>query len=140
MFSSLETYENWIYALSDIYSSVESSSVVLIRRGHYIAVIRGEVHFQNGIYLRVYEELIALPSIEITGYGYEVWQGDNKLYWYDPQPHPNDPTLASTHPHHKHVHPNIKQNRIPAPNMSFECPNLPALIEEIEALIAQDDS
>jgi hypothetical protein len=40
--------------------------------------------------------------------------------------------LASTHPHHKHVPPGIKHNRIPAPNMRFTKPNLPALIEEIE--------
>jgi hypothetical protein len=45
---------------------------------------------------------------------------------------PNEPSLASTHPHHKHVPPNIKRNRIPAPGLSFVQPNLPFLIEEIE--------
>ena len=35
-------------------------------------------------------------------------------------------------PHHKHIPPNIKHHRIPAPNLSFTCPNLPFLIEEIE--------
>jgi len=59
------------------------------------------------------------------------------LYWYDSQPHPNDPTLQSTHPHHKHIPPDIKHHRIPAPEMSFVKPNLPALIREIESLIAQ---
>jgi hypothetical protein len=53
------------------------------------------------------------------------------------QPHPHEPSLAATHPHHKHVQPNIKQNRIPAANMSFQQPNLPALIAEIEDLLAQ---
>jgi len=47
-------------------------------------------------------------------------------------PHPNDPTLQSTYPHHKHIPPNIKHHRIPAPNLSFTHPNLPFLIEEIE--------
>ena len=42
----------------------------------------------------------------------------------------------STHPHHKHTPPNIKRNRLPAPQMSFSAPNLPALIREIEALIS----
>jgi hypothetical protein len=42
------------------------------------------------------------------------------------------PILASTHPHHKHIPPDLKRNRIPAPDMSFEEPNLPTLIEEIE--------
>lgn len=48
------------------------------------------------------------------------------------QPHPNDPDLASTYPHHKHIPPDIKHRRIPAPNLSSTCPNLPFLIEEIE--------
>ena len=36
---------------------------------------------------------------------------------------------------YKHVPPDIKHNRIPAPGMSFIRPNLPALIQEIEALV-----
>ena len=52
--------------------------------------------------------------------------------WYDSFPHPNDPSLASTDPHHKHVPPNIKHHRVPAPDLSFTRPNLPFLIEEIE--------
>lgn len=63
---------------------------------------------------------------------HEVIQNAEKLYWYDDFPHPNDPTLASTHPHHKHVTPNIKRNRIPAPDISFDKPNLPQIIHEIE--------
>ncbi|MBX3052939.1 MAG: hypothetical protein KF753_15765 [Caldilineaceae bacterium] len=74
----------------------------------------------------------------ITSYGYEVYRGQEKLYWYDDFPHPDDPTLASTHPHHKHVPPNIKRNRIPAPGLSFEKPNLSLLIDEIESLSGSD--
>lgn len=55
--------------------------------------------------------------------------------WYDSQPHPDDLTLSSTDPHHKHVPPNIKHHRVPAPQMSFTRPNLPVLIEEIEELV-----
>lgn len=47
----------------------------------------------------------------------------------------NDPALQITHPHHKHIPPDIKHNRAPAPEMSFNQPNLPALIREIETLI-----
>lgn len=71
----------------------------------------------------------------ITSYGYEVYRNDEKLYWYDNFPHPQDSSLASTFPHHKHVPPEIKRNRIPAPNISFTRPNLPALIQEIDTLI-----
>jgi hypothetical protein len=47
----------------------------------------------------------------------------------------DDPALQSTHPHHKHIPPDIKHHRIPAPEMSFNQPNLPVLIHEIEVLI-----
>jgi hypothetical protein len=30
------------------------------------------------------------------------------------------------------VHPDIKHNRIPAPDISFDQPNLPFLIQEVE--------
>ena len=43
-------------------------------------------------------------------------------------------TVASTFPHHKHVPPDIKHNRIPAPETSFTRPNLPVLVREIEEL------
>jgi len=44
----------------------------------------------------------------------------------------NNPlNLKSTHPHHKHVHPDMKHHRIPAPLMSFSSPILPELIREI---------
>lgn len=71
----------------------------------------------------------------ITSYGYEVYHKDEKLYWYDDFPHPNDPALASTYPHHKHIPPNIKRHRIPALGISFVKPNLPYLIQELERLI-----
>jgi hypothetical protein len=73
----------------------------------------------------------------ITSYGYEVYRGSEKLYWYDDFPHPQDSSLALTFPHHKHIPPEIKRNRVPAPDISFTRPNLPVLIQEIEALIAQ---
>ena len=62
----------------------------------------------------------------------EVYQSAERLYWYDDFPHPNDPSLAATHPHHKHIPPDIKHHRVLAPEMSFTQPNLPLLIEEIE--------
>ncbi len=132
MFTSFATYEVHVYELPTRYPTIESLTLVLVRRGRHIAIVRGEVRFRGNVRLRVYEELVALPTVEITSYGYEVWRGDEKLYWYDPQPHPNDPSLASTHPHHRHVPLNIKRNRIPAPGLSFSHANLPLLIEEIE--------
>ncbi|NUM46037.1 MAG: hypothetical protein HUU38_15125, partial [Anaerolineales bacterium] len=122
MFTSFETYERFLYQLGAQYASIENSTVVLIRRGRVIAVVRGDITFKNNIRLHVYEELTSIPRLQITGYGYEVYSGDEKLYWYDSQPHPNNPDLASTHPHHKHIPPDIKHHRVPAPGLTFTQP------------------
>jgi len=37
-------------------------------------------------------------------------------------------------PHHKHIPPDSKHNRIPAPGLSFTEANLPFLIREVEGL------
>lgn len=93
--------------------------------------------FDGGYRVVVSERLIVeVDAIVLDFYGYELWHLATKFAWYDSQPHPNIPSLQSTHPHHKHIPPNIKRNRIPASNMSFARPNLPALIEEIETLMA----
>jgi hypothetical protein len=136
---TLEDYELFLYTLSEQFASIRRSTLALVRRGHSLARITGEIFFDHGLRLVVLERLVfdRLP-VTIEGYGYEVWRGDEKLYWYDPQPHPNEPSLQSTHPHHKHVPPDLKHNRIPAPAMSFERPNLPALIEEIEEILQSD--
>ncbi len=92
--------------------------------------------FEEGYCLVIRERLVytRLPMV-IDWYGYEVWKGDEKLHWYDSQPHPDDITLQSTEPHHKHIPPDIKHHRIPAPGMSFTVPNLPFLIAEIIELV-----
>ncbi|MSR65743.1 MAG: hypothetical protein EXS18_08200 [Verrucomicrobiae bacterium] len=71
----------------------------------------------------------------IASHGYEGYRGEERLYWYDDFPHPNDPALAPTFPHHKHIPPDIKHDRVPASQFSFTRPNLPILIAEIEELI-----
>ncbi|MCC9076889.1 DUF6516 family protein [Litorilinea aerophila] len=129
-------YELFIYSLADRYASIERSTLTFVRRGHTFARVAGELYFAGGYRIVVRERIVfdRLPA-EIDWYGYEVWHGDTKLYWYDPQPHPNEPSLQSTHPHHKHVPPNMKHNRVPAPQMSFQRPNLPVVIAEVETLI-----
>ena len=134
-FRTLEDYELFLYTLSEQFPSIRRSTVTLIRRGVSLARVAGELQFDHGIRLVVRERLLfdRLPVV-LDGYGYEVWRYEEKLYWYDSQPHPDDPQLQSTHPHHKHIPPDIKHNRIPAPAMGFTQPNLPALIREIEGL------
>ena len=114
---------------------VKRSTITFVRWGSTLARVSGELFFENDIRLIVRERVLyhRLPMM-IDGYGYEVYRGNEKLYWYDSQPHPNDESLQSTHPHHKHVPPDMKHNRVPAYEMSFIQPNLPALISEIENL------
>jgi Family of unknown function (DUF6516) len=88
---------------------------------------------------RTDREELDFDAALITAYGYEVYRGGERIYWYDDFPHPDDQSLASTHPHHNHAPPDIKHNRIPAPGLSFTQPNLPAIIEEIEVLIKDGD-
>ena len=128
--SSLSDYSRLVALLLNR-PGVIRSTVTVWSVSPYTGVAEGEVFFANGLKLRMREELDFDEHL-IASYGYEVYQGNEKLYWYDDFPHPNDPTLASTHPHHKHVPPNIKRNRIPAPGLSFQKPNLPFILEEVE--------
>ncbi len=138
--NSLVEYEEFLYTLSQRFPVIAYSTLVVARRGVGTATVRGEVIFSSGMRLVVSERLLLdAELLRIVSYGYEVWRGAEKLYWYDSQPHPFDPTLASTHPHHKHLPPDIKQHRVPAPNLSFTQANLPFLIEEI-GQIAMNES
>lgn len=129
---SLRSYSEFVAELLSR-SNVKRSTIRVWSDSPYTGVAEGEVFFPNGTHLRMREELDFHAGL-ITSYGYEVYQHENRLYWYDDFPHPNDTTLASTFPHHKHVPPDIKHNRIPAPEMSFDHPNLSILIKEIEDL------
>jgi hypothetical protein len=131
---SLPEYERFIYSLQLQHPSIRRSTLVVIRRGRSAARVMGELEI--GDYrIVVREKLLLLTSPgKITGYGYEVWRADEKLAWYDSQPHPDDQSLAGTDPHHKHVPPDIKRHRVPAPELSFSAPNLPFLINEIEQM------
>jgi len=133
-----EDYELFLYTIAEKFPSVHRSTVTFIRRGASLARVEGELHFANDARLVLRERIIfyRLPAV-IDEYGYEVWQGTKKLYWYDSQPHPEDANLSSTHPHHKHIEPNMKHHRIPAPEMSFSGSNLSALIREIEKLFVR---
>ena len=132
---TIEEYEFFLYTLKEAFPSIKHSTIVLIRRGVTLAKSTGEIHFDQGFRLVVRERILfdRQPGI-IDWYGYEIWKDDKKLFWYDSQPHPGDLNLESSHPHHKHVPPNINRNRIPAPQMSFTQPNLGVVIREIEKL------
>jgi hypothetical protein len=131
MLPPLSEYELLIYGLPDRYPSIRQSTLVVIRHGPSFAEVLGTVGFEDDVTLTVWEDLDFARGA-IQGYSYSVSQRGERLYWYDPQPHPNDPSLTDTFPHHKHTPPDIKRHRVPAPGIDFDQPNLPRLIEEIE--------
>jgi len=126
-----EDYEAFAYDLPNQFPSVQYAVVNFIRLEPFTAVLRAEIYFEPDILLRV-REALDFDEGFIQSYSYEVYQGDEKLYWYDSWPHPQIPELAATDPHHKHLPPDIKHNRVPAPDLTFDQPNIPFLIREIE--------
>jgi hypothetical protein len=134
--SSIQDYELFVYTLGDRFSSVQRSTLTFVRVGASLARVAGELVFPHDVRLVVRERLVfsRLPGV-IEWYGYEAWKGQERMFWYDPQPHPGESLLQSTYPHHKHVPPDMKHNRVPAPQMSFARPNLPLLIPEMEYIL-----
>jgi len=129
--ASIEAYEALIYSLPDVFPHIRMSTLVVASIGPMTAVVRGEVHFGQSLYLRVLE-VVNFRQRRIERYGYELWKGNEELWWYDSWPHPDLPELRSTDPHHKHVPPDIKHHRVPAPGIGFSAPNLPLLMREVE--------
>ena len=154
--SSPRQYETYIYTLSERHPSIQCSTLVYVPSGALFGRVEGMVLFANDIVLCVIEFLNFELGV-IEGYGYEVsrslisldepdaptaseyckpaYPHKEKLYWYDSFPHPTDLTLASTDPHHKHIPPDMRHHRVPAPDLSFTRPNLPFLIAEVERLL-----
>jgi hypothetical protein len=133
----LPTFEDYcaqIARLPDQSSSIDSSTLTVYTIGPFAAEVEGQLTVSGGYVLSVWE-LLDLDSRTIRSYSYELDRAGERVWWYDPTGHPDDPALAATHPHHKHVSPNIKHHRVPAPEISFTRPNLPFLIRQVEQLL-----
>jgi hypothetical protein len=136
-FRTAADYELFLYTLTQQFPSLLGSSVTLVRLGASLARVSGELELAGGYRIVVRERLLLdREPIQLEWYGYEIWHGAEKLCWYDPQPHPGDLALAATFPHRRHEPPGIKHHRIPAPEMSFNRPNLPAVIAAAQRLQA----
>lgn len=132
-------YEQLIYSLPHQSPEVASSNLRLYSKSSDTAVVRGSVRFQNGLELRLFEVLDFVAGC-ISDYSYTVFLGEERVRWYDPQPHPEVVELQRTFPHHRHEPPDttvleekrtgIKHNRKPAPGISFTAPNLATLITD----------
>jgi hypothetical protein len=105
-FSSLRDYERFVYTLQERFPSITRSTLIVVQRGRLHAELRRALALEGEHRLVVYKRLSwDTGPLTIEGYSYEARRGGERLYWYDSQPHPDDPTLASSHPHHKHAPP-----------------------------------
>ena len=127
---SIANYSAFVYSLAERQSIVTSSTLALAPIGATLAKLEGRIECQGGIHLEVWE-LIDFGERRIRTYSYEVYRGDEKICWYDSWEHPEIPALAATFPHHKHVQPNLRDNRIPATGISYGSPNLEVVLNDI---------
>jgi hypothetical protein len=133
----LPSFEEYCALLADVprrSQSIQSSTLRAFTLSRLTAEVEGEVQFDGG-YVLVVWELVDLAQGRIANYSYELDRHGERVWWYDPMEHPEDPFLRSTFPHHKHIGPNIKHHRVPAPLLSFTEPNLPFLLSEVAALV-----
>ena len=137
MSDTLNTYGDYarlIFFLLADRATIESHTVAVYTTGQTIGITRGHVVFRSGHVLRVFEQ-VDFVTHRIVKYFYELTYEGGPLWWYDSMPHPAVSELQSTHPHHKHIPPDIKHHRVAAAEMSFSRPNIPVLIDEVENLI-----
>ena len=132
-FPTREAYEHFIYSLPAEHPEIQSSALHLYTNSRTTCFVRGSIWFRNGLELRIFEYL-DFSDGELLNYHYTILRGQERIRWYDPQPHPESTELAGTFPHHYHEHPNIKHNRRPSPGISFHTPNLPTLIADCIAM------
>ncbi|MBI4515240.1 MAG: hypothetical protein HY699_05420 [Deltaproteobacteria bacterium] len=92
--SSLTEYSRFAAELLD-QPEVLRSTVIVWSDSPYTGTAEGEVLFRGGFRLRVRQEVDFAAAL-ITAYGYEVYRNNERLFWYDDFPHPEDPTLVST--------------------------------------------
>jgi hypothetical protein len=126
----LAAYSAFIYSLTERHSFITRSTLALAPIGATLGRLEGRVECRGGIHLEIWE-LVDFTTKRIRAYSYEVYRAGEKLCWYDCWRHPEIPSLASTFPHHKHVAPNIRDNRLPAPGISFESPNLDVVLNDV---------
>ena len=120
----------FVYALAERHPFVTGSTLTLAPIGATLAKLEGRIACQGGIQVDVWE-LIDFAARRLRTYSYEVYRGGEKVCWYDAWEHPEIPALASTFPHHKHVPPNLRDNRVPAPGIRFDAPNLDVVLEDV---------
>lgn len=129
--ANLASYSAWIYALADRHPFVTHSTLVLIPVGATLARLEGRIECAQGLAVEAWE-LVDFSKQQIRAYSYELYRHGGKVCWYDAWLHPEIPALAATFPHHKHVLPNLRDNRVPAPGISLNRPNLDVVLADAQ--------
>ena len=109
---------------------VTGSTLALVPIGATLAKLEGRIECQGGVHLEVWE-LVDFAERRIRTYSYEVYRAGEKVCWYDAWEHPEIPALAATFPHHKHVPPDLRNNRVPAPGIGFDAQNLDVVLADV---------
>jgi len=120
-FPPRDAYERFIYSLPATHPEIQSSTLRLYTNSPTTCFIWGSIWFQNGAELRVFEYLDFLDE-ELLGYYYAVFRSQKRIRWYDSQPHPENPELASTFPHHLHEPPDTSAGSVQASNTTANLP------------------
>ena len=96
--NSPEEYQAFVYRVSTDYPVVTRSTLTYIPTGTHFARVQGVLFFAQSVTLCV-QEFLNFNLQVIEGYGYEVSRIQSGL-------------TEQQFPHHKHVHPDIKHNRL----------------------------
>lgn len=126
----IASYSAFVYALQARFQFVTHSTLTLAPIGAALAKLEGRIECQHGIHLEIFE-LIDFTARRIRTYSYEVYRNGEKVCWYDAWEHPEIPELKATFPHHKHALPNLRDNRVSAPGISFASPNLDVVLSDV---------
>jgi hypothetical protein len=132
-FPTRPEYETLIYGLPEAHPEILNSTLHLYSTSALTAIVEGQIQLKSGLVLHILE-VLDFKERRIQNYSYAIYQGTEKIRWYDPQPHPENSALKVTFPHHYHQEPDIKHNRQPAPGISFDSPNLSTVITDCVAL------
>ena len=129
--ADIQSYSALVYSLRERHPFVINSTLALVPLGATLAKLEGDIQCKSGLRIAVFE-LVDFAEQRIRTYSYEIYRGDEKVCWYDPWEHPEDPALAGTFPHHRHLPPNLREHRVPAPGISFTSPNLDTVLNDLQ--------
>ena len=133
---NIASYSAFVYALRERHSFVTGSTLTLAPIGATLAKLEGRIECQDGVYLEAWE-LVDFAERRMRTYSYEVYRAREKICWYDAWEHPEISALAVTFPHHKHVMPDLRNNRVPAPGIGFDAPNLDVVLADVRRDLLQ---